>query len=137
MSEFIICKQKFLDKEALVDALIDVGVCKEKISLYDKPILLEGYRGIKGGQTGTIIIHRKVLGNNCDIGFTETAEGFVPQICKMDAGKSIARKITGGDLVQAYGQAKVLREVKKKLEWSVKGLTKLANGRLQIKIGLK
>lgn len=137
MSNYTVCEQKFLEQDVLIDSLDECGISRDKISIYDKPRLLEGYHGTSEGIKSKIIIHAKAFGNDFDIGFIETAEGFQPHIVDMDARKKVATTITGGSLIQTYGKNKVIAEVKKKFGWNIKAQTKLENGRIQIRVGVR
>ena len=104
----------FKDRRLLVAALTELGYPEvdqgESLPLY-------GYRGDQRPETCEIVVRRRFLGSaSNDLGFTHTAEGYVPVVSEYDQ-----RALQGGQLLvkmrTAYSE-RVVEEVKRRLHGS-------------------
>lgn len=95
MSEYHAVKTIYKDKEALVEALGEMGYTKEMVELHDTPQQLIDYCGRptkyldKNGDKANIIVRRKYVGGSAnDLGFAKQADGtYAAIISQFDLGK--------------------------------------------------
>ena len=124
MSEFIECKTKFKDADALVAALIMMGWKEGEIEVHKTPQNLYGYQGDKRSQKAEIIIRRKFVGGSSnDMGFAKDKDGCYEAIVSaFDRGSGgLHGSKTHGyndkwlkELNVNYAEAKVTRDAKRK-----------------------
>lgn len=76
MSEYIQCKTKMKDKQALLEALAEMGYPQDKLVIDDQGTNLYGYHGDKRSDKAHIIIRRKHIGDSSnDVGFRRNSDG--------------------------------------------------------------
>lgn len=124
MSEFTVCKTKFKDRDALVDALVESGFKREEIEIHETPQNLYGYHGDKRSQKANIIIRRGSVGSSSnDLGFLKkedgTYEAIISEFDRRSAGRHAGN--AGGynekwldSLCQNYAVRLLTREHQKK-----------------------
>ena len=101
----------FKDQRLLVAALAALGYTEVE---QGERLPLHGYQGDVRSETAEIVIRRQHVGSaSNDLGFTRTAQGFVPIISEYDQ-----RMLHGGDLLvrlrSAYSE-QVVEEVRRRL----------------------
>lgn len=145
MSEFVQCETKFKDKQALIDALVDMGWKLEQIEVCDKAEHLYGYHDDKRPEKANIIIRRNhVGGSSNDIGFVKEKDGtYRAIISEFDSSSAgLHARQTGGynqkwlGLVNAkYAERLFTRHAKKK-GYDVKRVTKKVDGKDKVVLEL-
>ena len=81
MSAYRLIKSQVSDGEAIVAALVDMGIPREAIEIHETPQSLHGYRGDRRAQKAHIIVRRKYInkhfssGASNDLGFERKADG--------------------------------------------------------------
>ena len=90
MSEYAICKTKIKDKQALIEALAEMGFGKEKLEIPESPQHLYGYHSDKRPEKADVIIRRKHIGGSSnDVGFRKEADGTYSPIISEYDGRSM------------------------------------------------
>ncbi len=135
MSEFIDVETVYSDCDALVDALVEIGVKKENIEVHDKPKALVGYQGDAREQLANIIIRKRYVGSaSNDIGFVKGADGkYKAFVSAYDKGHGLGKTIASGKLTQVYAKNKILKYVKMKRGQKVSSCEE-KNGKIKIKL---
>lgn len=124
MSEFVECQTKFKDRQALLEALVEMGWTRDQIEVHDNAVNLYGYRGDKRTQTAHVIIRRQHMGGcSNDMGFHKNADGTYEAIISEYDRRAAngTAKHTGGynekwlkELTQKYTERLYTREAVKK-----------------------
>ena len=110
MSEQVVCQTEYVDQEALVDALIDIGIPTENIEVYETPVMVPGYGGRNSSKVGHVVLRASSIGTSADIGFERTKEGKIQiHMDNMDQHRWYGNKIHGNELKQSYSKCKLIR----------------------------
>lgn len=121
MSHFSEIKVNFTDAQMLVDALVAVGVAREKIECHAEPQQVLDYRGqptkyrMPNGDVGHVIIRRKHLpsGHN-DIAFhLDREKGSTALICDYARDRSGYNDKWLGKVTQEYVAAQTKKHYEK------------------------
>jgi Protein of unknown function (DUF1257) len=103
MSEYAQYEGEYLDKECLVNALVEQGYAKEHIEVHEQPQQLIDYHGQAThyldptGDKAEIIVRRKHVGGAAnDLGFKKQEnEKYAPVISNYDTGKHNTKWLSG------------------------------------------
>jgi hypothetical protein len=110
MSEQVVCQTEYVDQEALVEALQDIGIPTEKIEVHETPAMVAGYEGRNSHHMGHVIVRSGSIGTYADIGFERTHEGKIQiHMDHMDQARGYGHKIHGNELKQSYSKCKLIR----------------------------
>ena len=76
MSHYVECRPGFKDREALIDALLEVGFERGQIETHNAAAQLYGYEGDERSQRAHIVIRRQHVGSAAnDVGWERMADG--------------------------------------------------------------
>lgn len=76
MSHYSKIDTEFIDKEALIQGLVDMGFSRESVEVFDQPQTLYGYKGDPREDKANVIIRRRFVGTSSnDLGFVREADG--------------------------------------------------------------
>lgn len=120
MSKYQVYKDVvFKNRALLIAALADLGYPEVEEG---QALPLYGYRGDERAETAEIVVRRRRLGPaSNDLGFTKTADGYIPIISEYDRGA-----LHGGRLLPrlrtAYSE-RVVEQLKARLHGSARRVT--------------
>ncbi len=114
MSEYIQCKTKMKDKQALLEALEVMGYPANMLEINDTPVNLYGYHGDKRPEKANIIIRRKNIGSaSNDVGFRKNADGTYEAIIS-DYDSRRFSKEWNKELARTYAEKLAVRQARSK-----------------------
>ena len=135
MSAYVGCETEIADLDALIEALVELGIQKEKIEVHEVAQALNGYQGDVRQQKAHVIVRRRVVGAaSNDIGFERMENGrYKTWVSEYDTLRGLGREIAAGHLLASYAKRRVLREAAKRKAKSVKCTTE-DDGKIRIRI---
>ena len=103
MSEYAQYEGEYVDRDCLVDALVEQGYAREHIEVHETPQQLIDFQGhathyldATGDKAEIIVRRRNVGGAANDLGFKKQENGkYAPIISRYDTGKHNAKWLVG------------------------------------------
>jgi hypothetical protein len=138
MSETVLVKTLFCEKESLLDALKEIGVPEDAIETCRAGKEIEYIRD--GGAVRvkpTMILNHVMIGTGNDVSFVQTNEGYVMYMSGRDAWKKgLGEKIAGADLKRAYARSAIKRSLKKAYRHRLRKCEE-KDGKIRIRVSVK
>jgi len=134
MSAYVGCETEIADQESLLEALVELGIPRDRIEVHEVARSLYGYQGDVRSQKAHVIVRRRDVGAaSNDIGFERMEDGrFKTWVSEYDVLRGLGREIKKGHLLATYAKRQALRTAAKRKARSVKCTTE--NGRIRIRI---
>lgn len=134
MSAYVGCETEINDLESLIEALVELGVPRDRIEVHEAARSLYGYQGDVRDQKAHVIVRRRDVGSaSNDIGFERMEDGrYRTWVSAYDEGRGLGQEIKKGHLLATYAKRRALREASRRRARSVKCTTE--NGRIRIRI---
>ena len=137
MSEYAQYEGEYVDRDCLVNALVEQGYAREHIEVHETPQQLIDFQGHAthyldpAGDKAEIIVRRNHVGGAAnDLGFKKQENGkFAPIISRYDTGKHNTKWLDG--LKRSYTDG-VMQKAAKRMGLKLKSRTTV-NGKLVVK----
>lgn len=106
MSESVIAKLEYNDKECLTAALQELNIA---FTEHKKGVQLRGYFGRGSSQTAEIVVTAQTLGTYADLGFIRGVDGTYSMAYDNMDDRKIKKRLEG--MKQAYAKHRALKHV--------------------------